>query len=337
MPACQLVIRTASIAPHLHAHLRRGHAHWAGCWGVSTYPLWRHLPPFDHLGGCPRAAPLPPPPPLPHSTGGTQPHKRRPRWLPWSPRDAATPRATPAGVFYGAEHGGAVWHARGRGDSRQPLRRRGGGLRRPILPREHSACLCICICTACAQHVHCMCTVHALRAHTHYMHALHRRKARAGYLTRPRSSAPPARVTEFTREMWEWRLAPAAAAAAPRHRCPEAPRLAPPCCPYGIRVDTGHGFVEHVCKNALIVSKYDKQVLSRIFAIHVGLFHDTYLLSRVYMYSFPRRRPRGVTRDTCVGECECAAARSAGASELGPGRGRRSRAPPRRAYPLGNR
>jgi hypothetical protein len=90
------------------------------------------------------------------------------------------------------------------------------------------------------------------------MHALHRRKARAGYLTRPRSSAPPARVTEFTREMWEWRLAPAAAAAAPRHRCPEAPRLAPPCCPYGIRVDTGHGFVEHVCKNALIVSKYDK-------------------------------------------------------------------------------
>ena len=257
MPACQLVIRTASIAPHLHAHLRRGHAHWASCWGISTYPLWRHLPPFDHLGGCPRAAPLPPPPPLPHSTGGTQPHKRRPRWLPWSPRDAATPRATPAGVFYGAEHGGAVWHARGRGDSRQPLRRRGGGLRRPILPREHSACLCICICTACAQHVHCMCTVHALRAHTHYMHALHRRKARAGYLTRPRSSAPPARVTEFTREMWEWRLAPAAAAAAPRHRCPEAPRLAPPCCPYGIRVDTGHGFVEHVCKNALIVSKYD--------------------------------------------------------------------------------
>ena len=84
------------------------------------------------------------------------------------------------------------------------------------------------MCTACAQHVHCMCTVHALRAHTHYMHALHRRKARAGYLTRPRSSAPPARVTEFTREMWEWRLAPAAAAAAPRHRCPEAPRLAPP-------------------------------------------------------------------------------------------------------------
>jgi REP element-mobilizing transposase RayT len=117
------------------------------------------------------------------------------------------------------------------------------------------------MCTACAQHVHCMCTVHALRAHTHYMHALHRRKARAGYLTRPRSSAPPARVTEFTREMWEWRLAPAAAAAAPRHRCPEAPRLAPPCCPYGIRVDTGHGFVEHVCKNALIVSKYETKSL----------------------------------------------------------------------------
>ncbi len=65
---------------------------------------------------------------------------------------------------------------------------------------------------------------HALYAHTHCMHTLHRRKARVGYLTRPRSSAQPARVTEFTREMWEWRLAPAAAAA-PRHGCPEAPAL----------------------------------------------------------------------------------------------------------------
>ena len=80
-------------------------------------------------------------------------------------------------------------------------------------------------------HMHCVCTVHALRAHTHYLHALDRRTARAEYLTRPRSSAPPARVTEFTREMWEWRLAPAVAAA-PRQGCPEAPALGFPC-PYG--------------------------------------------------------------------------------------------------------
>ena len=118
-------------------------------------------------------------------------------------------------------------------------------------------------------HMHCMCTAHALRAHTHCMHTLHRRKARAGYLTRPRSFAQPARVTEFTREMWEWRLAPAAAAA-PRHGCPEAPALDLPCA---------YGYKTRLCSRTRVYiettnrSKYTHSSFERcsLFAVYLVL------------------------------------------------------------------
>ena len=56
MPACQLVMRTACIAPHLHAHLRRGHARWAGCLGTPLPPVAPHAPPLANS----EAAPAPP-------------------------------------------------------------------------------------------------------------------------------------------------------------------------------------------------------------------------------------------------------------------------------------
>ena len=151
-----------------HARLPAGHAHCMHCaasactptarpcplgrlLGATPYPLWLHMPPFGQLGGYPRAAP-----PTTTAQGSRRAACRVacPHVVPSSPRDAAIPRVTPAGVLYGAEHGGAVRHARGRRDSRQPLRRRGRGLRRPILPREHG--MCTCICTACALYTHCV-------------------------------------------------------------------------------------------------------------------------------------------------------------------------------------
>ena len=62
-----------------------------------------------------------------------------------------------ADVFYAAEHGGDVRHARGGRDHRQPLRRRGRGLRRALLPREHGpsaptcTCTCTCTCSPCTR------------------------------------------------------------------------------------------------------------------------------------------------------------------------------------------
>ena len=56
MPACQLVMRTACIAPHLHAHPRRGHAHWAGCLVLPPTPCGSTCPPLASS----EATPAPP-------------------------------------------------------------------------------------------------------------------------------------------------------------------------------------------------------------------------------------------------------------------------------------